>query len=70
MSPRLAAVETRDPLFPLDHFSSYSKLIPVTAWIMRFIGRRGKSKVIWSDHGTNFVGDLKELEQFLSDQKV
>ena len=43
------------------------------AALRRFISRRGKPKVIWSDHGTNFVGaknDLKDLEQFLSDKAV
>ena len=41
--------------------------------LRRFIARRGKPKVVWSDHGTNFVGaknDLKKLEQFLSERKV
>ena len=41
--------------------------------LTRFIARRGKPKAIWSDHGTNFVGannDLKELEQFLTSQKL
>ena len=33
----LTAVMTSDPLFPLDRFSSYSKLIRVTAWTIRFI---------------------------------
>ncbi len=33
----LTAVETKDPSLPLDHFSSYSKLTRVTAWVMRFI---------------------------------
>jgi hypothetical protein len=43
------------------------------AALRRFIARRGKPKIIWSDHGTNFVGaknDLKELEQFLNNQRV
>ncbi len=30
-------VETIEPLFSLDQFSSYSKLIRVTAWILRFV---------------------------------
>ena len=41
--------------------------------LRQFIARRGKPKVVWSDHDTNFVGaknDLKELEQFLSERKV
>ena len=33
----LTAVETRHPLLPLDRFSSYSKLVRVTAWVIRFI---------------------------------
>ena len=43
------------------------------AALRRFISRRGKPKIIWSDHGTNFVrakNDLKDLEQFLSDKAV
>jgi hypothetical protein len=37
-----------------------------------FIARRGKPSLVWSDHGSNFVGaqkDLKELIDFLEDQK-
>ena len=38
-----------------------------------FIARRGKSVLIWSDDGSNFVGaarELKELAQFLKLQKT
>ena len=37
-----------------------------------FISRRGKPALIWSDHGTNFVGaarEIKEIFTFLDDQK-
>ena len=33
----LASVETNSPLCPLDRFSSYLKLVRVTAWVMRFL---------------------------------
>ena len=39
------------------------------ACLRRFISRRGKPVLIWSDHGTNFVGaarQLKDLYDFLS----
>ena len=42
------------------------------ACLRRFIARRGKPTLIWSDHGTNFVGAtwlLKELFDFLQQQK-
>ena len=38
------------------------------ACLRRFISRRGVPSVIWSDHGTNFVGaarEIKDLYQFL-----
>ena len=40
------------------------------ASLRRFISRRGIPSLIWSDHGTNFVGaarELKELYHFLQD---
>ena len=39
--------------------------------LRRFIARRGKPKLLWSDHGSNFVGaksDLKGLVKFLNTQ--
>lgn len=41
------------------------------AALRRFISRRGKPSLLWSDHGSNFVGanaDLKELVNFLQKQ--
>ena len=43
------------------------------ACLRRFISRRGKPSLIWSDHGTNFVGanrELQELVEFLELQKT
>ena len=42
------------------------------ACLRRFIARRGKPRVVWSDHGTNFVGasrELKELTEFLQEKR-
>ena len=43
------------------------------ASLRRFTARRGKPTLIWSDHGSNFVGaarELKELAEFLGQQQV
>lgn len=42
------------------------------ACLRRFIARRGKPSLVWSDHGSNFVGasrHLKELTEFLQQQQ-
>ena len=41
--------------------------------LRRFIARRGKPSLMWSDHGSNFVGaqkEFKHLVDFLEDQKT
>jgi hypothetical protein len=43
------------------------------ACLRRFVARRGKPTLIWSDHGTNFVGaanELRGLVDFLESQKA
>ena len=43
------------------------------ASLRRFVARRRKPTLIWSDNSTNFVGashELKELEQFITQQKT
>ena len=43
------------------------------ACLRRFIARRGRPTLIWSDHGTNFIGanrTLKELFKFIRSQKT
>ena len=36
------------------------------AALRRFIARCGKPSLIWSDHGTNFVGAVHELKEFIA----
>lgn len=43
------------------------------ACLRRFISRRGKPILLWSDHGTNFVGAkriIKELYEFLKESQT
>ena len=35
--------------------------------LIRFMARRGKPKVIWTDNGTNFIGTERELSVLLKD---
>ena len=56
------------------HFELVSNLTSdaFVATLRRFITSRGKPTLIWSDHGSNFVGasrELKELTKFLDLQK-
>ena len=41
---------------------------PFIAALRGFIARRGYPSLLWSDHGTNFVGANRELNQFLESQ--
>ena len=40
------------------------------ACLRRFIARRGKPTLIWSDHGTNFVGAARILTKFFQQQEA
>ncbi|CAA9999245.1 unnamed protein product, partial [Nesidiocoris tenuis] len=40
------------------------------AALRRFFSRRGLSRIIYSDNGTNFVGARKELRRFVRDETV
>ena len=43
------------------------------ATLRRFIACQGKPSLVWSDHGSHFVGaqkELRELANFLEDQKT
>ena len=50
------------------HLELASDLITDTfiATFRRFIARRGKPSLIWSDHGTNFLGAARELKEFIT----
>jgi len=41
----LKSTETRDPVIPLDRFSSYTRLTRITAWVMRFISNCRLSRI-------------------------
>ena len=40
------------------------------ATLRHFIAQRGKPFVIWSDHGTNFVGATRELKQLMENPEM
>ena len=46
----------------LEHISDFA-LEAFIATLRRFIARRGKPSVVWSDHGTKFVGAARELDE-------
>ena len=47
------------------HLELVSDLSFIAA-LRRFISRRGKPSLIWSDHGTNFIGAVRELKEFIT----
>ncbi|XP_030758530.1 uncharacterized protein LOC115884169 [Sitophilus oryzae] len=53
----------------LELVSSLSTEIFLSA-LRRFFARRGKSQIIYSDHGTNFQGAKSELYKFLMNKTV
>ena len=57
------------------HVEAVSDLTPEAflACLRRFISRRGKPTLLWSDHDTNFVGAkriVQELYQFLKESQT
>ncbi len=40
------------------------------ACLRRFVSHRGKPNVVWCDHGTNFVGELQQLVEFLNEHRT
>ena len=70
---------TRKPVIVKSYVCVHLELVsdlstdPFIACLRRFISRRGKPTLIWSDHGTNSVGatsEIKELVKFLEAQKA
>ena len=49
----------------LELASDLTKDTFITAF-RRFIARRGKPSLIWSDHGTHFLGAARELKEFIT----
>jgi hypothetical protein len=35
-------LQVREPIFPIDRFSSYNMIVCVTSWVMRFVGNLKK----------------------------
>ena len=54
------------------HLEAVSELTTAAfiATLRRFIARRGTPTIIWSDHGTNFCGAAKEIQELLRTEAV
>ena len=54
-----------DPIFPCDHFSSFTKLVRVTAWMYRFVHNcQARRKRLVQNTGPLIVEELEQAENY------
>ena len=52
-----------DPIFPCDHFSSFTKLVRVTGWMYRFVhNRQARRKQFVQNTGPLIVEELEQAQ--------
>ena len=54
-----------DPIFPCDHFSSFTKLVRVTAWMYRFVHNcQAHRKHLVQNTGPLIMEELEQAENY------